>query len=205
MREILIDNLIDRIKTGAIVLDNRYSNDIELEYKSGKQVLSKIKINPENIDDFNIKTGLRGYLLMEWIRQGNFCEIKYNQVLKPGKDSFDAPLLDYFTPDELELLDYKFFGKKMYNLDQNSFNLLIESLNYILEFCKKIIKDEKINSIKNIADIYQYSGSDDIRLAIRGDAINNLYSYIDLKKSITRRKFSKILGIDILENFLTTE
>jgi hypothetical protein len=93
----------------------------------------------------------------------------------------------------------------MYNLDQNSFNLLIESLNYILEFCKKIVKDEKINSIKNLADIYQYSDSDDIRLAIRGDAINNLYSYIDLKKSITRRKFSKILGIDILENFLTTE
>ena len=86
MREILIDNLIDRIKTGAIVLDNRYSNDIELEYKSGKQVLSKIKINPENIDDFNIKTGLRGYLLMEWIRQGNFCEIyKYPLYAIRGK------------------------------------------------------------------------------------------------------------------------
>jgi hypothetical protein len=86
-------------------------------------------------------------------------------------------------------------------LDQNSFNLLIESLNYILEFCKKIIKDEKINRIKNLTDIYQYSDGNDINYIIRGNAINDLYSYIDLKKSITRRKFSKILGIDILENF----
>jgi hypothetical protein len=203
MRNILINNLINSIENNSVILNHKYDNFIEIEHKNGAQIFNSVKLTIDNVNNYVIKTGLRGYLLIEWIKQGNECLIKYNQILKPGKNAFDNNLLEYFTSDELELIDYKFFGKKLYNLDQHSFNLLIDSLNYILEFCKKIINDEKINGLKNIDNIYDYE--DDMLLLTNGTAFNNLYGYIDLKTRVSgnhlkRKDFNKMLGLDILKN-----
>jgi hypothetical protein len=198
MRSLLINNLINSIDTGLVKLDHRYNNYVEIEYKNGAQIFESVKLNPKNINDFKIKTGLRGYLLMEWIKQGNECLIKYDQIVKPGNKSFDSNLLEYFTTDELELIDYKFFGKKLYSLDQHSFNLLIESLNYILDFCKDILNDEVRNAIKDINNIYEYENNK--LLLVNGETINNLYGYVNLKKDIRRKDFDKMLGLTILKD-----
>jgi hypothetical protein len=110
----LINSLISKLESGQESIKRNYPNDLEMEriVEGGSiQVLSDIVLNSSNIDGFRIKTGLRGLLLCELIRKGVDVKIKYDSILKPGENSFDYPLLSYFTIEELEFVDYAFSVK----------------------------------------------------------------------------------------------
>ena len=205
MRNEILLSTIKKIESGFYKISHKYENYIEISEKNEKQILSDISINSENIDDFNFKSGLRGYLLLEYIRINNSeVTIKYNQILKPSDKSFDYPLLSYFTKDELELIDYRFYGRKLYKIDQNSFNILIEGLNYILNFCNMVLIDEKINKIKEINDIHEYLKliKENILSLTSGNVRDYLYRYVNLKKDISIKSFDKLLGISILQDMM---
>lgn len=208
----LINSLISKLESGQENIKRNYPNYLEMEriVEDGfSQVLSDIVLNSSNIDEFKIKTGLRGLLLCELIRKGVDVKIKYESIIKPGENSFDYPLLSYFTIEELEFVDYAFFGKKLYGMDEKSFEVFKSGLNFNLEFCKNLIESKNslspINLLSNMKSIDDYTkavGETNINYLIRGGAIDELYGYVDLKTGINRSKLDKRLAISILKSLV---
>jgi hypothetical protein len=200
----LINSLISKLESGQESIKRNYPNDLEMEriVEGGSiQVLSDIVLNSSNIDGFRIKTGLRGLLLCELIRKGVDVKIKYDSILKPGENSFDYPLLSYFTIEELEFVDYAFFGKKLYGMDEKSFKVFKSGLDFNLEFCKSLIESKNLlSTMTSIDDYTKEVGETNINYLIRGVAIDDLYGYVDLKTGINRSKLDKRLAISILKS-----
>jgi len=201
----LINSLISKLESGQENIKRNYPNYLEMERiveDGSTEVLSDIVLNSSNIDGFKIKTGLRGLLLCELIRKGVDFKIKYNSILKPGeKESFDYPLLKYFTIEELEFVDYAFFGKKLYDMDEKSFKVFKSGLDFNLEFCKSLIESKNLlSNMKSIDDYTKAVGETNINYLIRGVAIDDLYGYVGLKTGINRSKLDKRLAISILKS-----
>lgn len=201
----LINSLISKLESGQENIKRNYPNYLEMERiveDGSTEVLSDIVLNSSNIDGFKIKTGLRGLLLCELIRKGVDVKIKYNSILKPGeKESFDYPLLSYFTIEELEFVDYAFFGKKLYDMDEKSFKVFKSGLDFNLEFCKSLIESKNLlSTMKSIDEYTKAVGETNINYLIRGVAIDDLYGYVDLKTGINRSKLDKRLAISILKS-----
>lgn len=212
----LINSLIRKLESDQEnnLIKRNYPNYLKMEriVEDGfSQVLSDIVLNSSNIDEFKIKTGLRGLLLCELIRirKGVDFIFNFNSIIKPGENSFDYPLLSYFTIEELEFVDYAFFGKKLYEMDEKSFEVFIKGLNFNLEFCKNLIESKNslspINLLSNMKSIDDYTKAVDktnINYLIRGGAIDELYGYVDLKTGINRSKLDKRLAISILKSLV---
>lgn len=200
----LINSLISKLESSQENIKRNYPNYLRMEriVEDGPiQVLSDIVLNSSNIDEFKIKTGLRGLLLCELIRRGVDVKIKYESILKPGENSFDYPLLSYFTIEELEFVDYAFFGKKLYDMDEKSFKVLKSGLDFNLEFCKSLIESKnQLSTMKSIDDYTKVVGETNINYLIGGVAIDDLYGYVDLKTGINRSKLDKRLAISILKS-----
>jgi hypothetical protein len=206
----LIDSLISRLESGKVNIKKNYPIYLEIERVAEGgfiQVLSDIVLNSSNIDEFRINTGLRGLLLCELVRKGVDVKIKYNSILKPGENSFDYPLLSYFTTEELEFIDYSFFGKKLYNMDKESFIVFKKGLDFNLEFCKNLIESSNRlskNLLSNMKSIDDYINEVDIvadnNYLFRGTAIDDLYGYVNLKTNINRSRLDKRLSISILKS-----
>lgn len=200
----LINSLISKLESGQENIKRNYPNYLEMERiveDGSTEVLSDIVLNSSNIDGFKIKTGLRGLLLCELIRKGVDVKIKYNSILKPGENSFDYPLLSYFTIEELEFVDYAFFGKKLYDMDEKSFKVFKSGLDFNLEFCKSLIESKNLlSNMKSIDDYTKAVSETNINYLIRGVAIDDLYGYVDLKTGINRSKLDKRLAISILKS-----
>ena len=200
-------------KNCLAVFNRGVGNSLQIFKSNWAYNFDDITLTPQNVNNYRYETGLRGLLLLEWVKLGNSILVKYESYQNPySPKSFDQPLKEFFTPKELALMDTTFFGKGVYLTNEPDFDFSVDvGLNFVFDWAKTLAP--KLGYFENIRSFYQAVAQEGYDCGCGDHSELQFYKYeaydtivlnVDSRSDISESKFSEGIAIHLFEHLINS-